>query len=534
MAGQPLPIVMVEEKFEKREKGEEEREETEVSVHVVEAKALSHGCGHDGGDGPCPVPVHPDVLRATYLDYEQKARHLKINFFQYLELTGMGKMGLVCPHARHRKQVEDREPTEEGYPQPSMALAPGPMRVITPSVAIQGQVPLKTLLLDFSDRPATEPLSRYEDFLFSKGKLPGGSLLEYYEVASCGKVTIENAGIHGWIRMPRTLGYYTNRQSALGSTFPRNGQGFALDAVRAALAQGVIFKSDLDVNGDGIVDGLLLVHAGPGGETQRGAAQQNNIWSHKWQIPVPVDVGRGTRISTYLTVPEDGTLGVLAHELGHLLFQWDDFYDPNYDEDGKYWDGSGNWDLMASGSYNGNADYPSLPAAIHCMQHNWTSDQEIITTTRGVVIKPRTPQVSQAIRVISPTYTRSQSLILENRSTNGGTLYCGRGPGEGLLVWKVDTSKEQDAPDNPALALVEADGRRDLFTVTMMNNAGDASDPFPGTRSVTTVGDFGPSSTTFPGARNPSGVVLQNIVQNNSTGDITLDILINFNGTARL
>jgi hypothetical protein len=26
------------------------------------------------------------------------------------------------------------------------------------------------------------------------------------------------------------------------------------------------------------------------------------------------------------------------------------FYDPNYDEDGMEWDGSGVWDLMAGGS----------------------------------------------------------------------------------------------------------------------------------------------------------------------------------------
>ncbi|GBG48382.1 hypothetical protein CBR_g87302, partial [Chara braunii] len=138
MAEQPLSMVMVEEKMA-REEREEEEEEREVPVHVVDAKALCHGCGHDGSDGPCLVPVHPDVLRAVYLDYEQKARHLKINFFQYLELIGMGKTGLVCPHSRHRKAEEDSDSTGVGVHGPSMAPTPGPMRINTPSVVIQGQ-----------------------------------------------------------------------------------------------------------------------------------------------------------------------------------------------------------------------------------------------------------------------------------------------------------------------------------------------------------------------------------------------------------
>jgi transposase len=34
-------------------------------------------------------------------------------------------------------------------------------------------------------------------------------------------------------------------------------------------------------------------------------------------------------ICAYLTFPEDCKMGVCAHELGHLAFQWEDFYDPN-------------------------------------------------------------------------------------------------------------------------------------------------------------------------------------------------------------
>ena len=38
----------------------------------------------------------------------------------------------------------------------------------------------------------------------------------------------------------------------------------------------------------------------------------------------------------YLTVPNDCKVEVCAHELRHLAFEWQDFYDPNYNNDGTY------------------------------------------------------------------------------------------------------------------------------------------------------------------------------------------------------
>ena len=60
-----------------------------------------------------------------------------------------------------------------------------------------------------------------------------------------------------------------------------------------------------------------------------------NIWSHKADLQKAVKVNPRPIANNYLTIPEDAKMGVCAHELEHLLFQWDDFYDPNYDEDGS-------------------------------------------------------------------------------------------------------------------------------------------------------------------------------------------------------
>jgi immune inhibitor A len=65
---------------------------------------------------------------------------------------------------------------------------------------------------------------------------------------------------------------------------------------------------------------------------------------------------------TYLTVPEDAKLGVIAHELGHLLFGWPDLYDSG-PKGGRVTEGLGDWCLMASGSWNNNGRTPGYPSA---------------------------------------------------------------------------------------------------------------------------------------------------------------------------
>ncbi len=63
-------------------------------------------------------------------------------------------------------------------------------------------------------------------------------------------------------------------------------------------------------------------------------------------------------------------IGVICHEFGHILGS-PDFYDTNYEIVGSY-DGTGQWDLMASGSWNGNgAIPPHQNGYIKTMIYNW-------------------------------------------------------------------------------------------------------------------------------------------------------------------
>ena len=78
-----------------------------------------------------------------------------------------------------------------------------------------------------------------------------------------------------------------------------------------------------DNDGDGVVDALVVICAGSGAE-QTGNV--NDIWSHKWSITP--QVRDGVTIDRYFMAPEDGRVGVMAHELGHLLMGWPDSTTP--------------------------------------------------------------------------------------------------------------------------------------------------------------------------------------------------------------
>ena len=450
------------------------------------------------------VPPAPHVMAMLYADYQREGRDAGLTFTQYLKMRGYSN-----PAERHHGMDDSaRVVMRRG----------GPVLISIPEQRIQGPFRVKVLLIDFSDKVGTRPSSHYQELLFSKNTLPTGSMRDYYREVSLGKVDVTGT-IHGWLRMPEPYSFYTNSESGgEGSSYPRNAQRMAEDAVRIALDNGIAFESELDVLGQGIVTALFIIHAGRGAEELAPGVREHEIWSHKWGMPNPVQVTNNMFASIYLTVPHDAKVGVCAHELGHLAFQWEDFYDPNYGDDGKAWDGSGDWDLMASGSHNAGGQRPAHPAALHKSQHDWIEVQEV-RSSQSVTLDPYTPTTGKACKVISPNYLPGQYLILENRTRMG---FDSSLPGEGLLVWRVDESKRMFAPDRPALQLIQADGQHNLERVEDWN-AGDAGDPFPGNSGRDHVGDTGNISTSFPMGGN-SSIFLKNIRRNPDNGHITLDV----------
>jgi immune inhibitor A len=114
---------------------------------------------------------------------------------------------------------------------------------------------------------------------------------------------------------------------------------------------------DLNFNEpDGVIDHLVLVHAGEDKSGGGGAQGPYAIWAHSSAIvPGHTIPGTDIAISNYIVQPEDSGVGVFAHEYGHDL-GLPDLYDTasGGDSDVDF------WDLMASGSHTGPI-FQSLP-----------------------------------------------------------------------------------------------------------------------------------------------------------------------------
>lgn len=116
---------------------------------------------------------------------------------------------------------------------------------------------------------------------------------------------------------------------------------------------------------DGYIDHFQAIHAGEGEETGGGAQGTDAIWSHRWYAyynnigvtgPSPdyllggVQIGNSKYwIGDYTVEPENGGVGVFAHEYGHDL-GLPDLYDTSGNTGGAE-NSTGFWTLYSSGSY---------------------------------------------------------------------------------------------------------------------------------------------------------------------------------------
>ena len=139
-------------------------------------------------------------------------------------------------------------------------------------------------------------------------------------------------------------------------------------------------RYDYDADGDfdepdGYIDHFQSVHAGMGEEVGGGVLGADAIWSHRWynqstligdggptvggkEVPLGGTRVGGSRywVGDYTVEPENGGVGVFAHEFGHDL-GLPDLYDTSGNSGGAE-NSTGFWSLMSSGSY-GNSGRPA-------------------------------------------------------------------------------------------------------------------------------------------------------------------------------
>jgi immune inhibitor A len=264
-----------------------------------------------------------------------------------------------------------------------------------------------------------------------------------------------------WTLIADAVNIWTSAQLASGKT---------LDEVKAYLQQFDTWdRYDYDADGnfdepDGYIDHFQIVHSGAGEETGGGTLGADAIWSHRWFVwynrrgptgygpsynkwggvefgggfganptgsvtgsanasvgPTAATVTdahiatpTGFWVGDYTIQPENGGLGVFAHEYGHDL-GLPDHYDTNGGSNGV-----GFWNIMASGSYLGDGveDIGSTPGhltALDKLQLGWLNyDLAYAGTFSSHRLGPAETNTKQAQAVVVSLPPQSNVFYLYN------------------------------------------------------------------------------------------------------------------------
>jgi immune inhibitor A len=377
--------------------------------------------------------------------------------------------------------------------------------------------------VEFSDNSHTYEPMNFSTLLFTKDyEVPTGSFRDYYLENSYGKHDPLGSVYGSWVMAPLLYTQYTQGVYGLDYLTTPNARTLALDVVN--LVDPYIDFSDYDANDDGCLDGLMIVHAGPGAEeTDNGW----DIWSHRWSISkIQRD---GVWIESYTMQPEkrsNGSLidiGVFCHEWGHDLgIVWDE-YDQYYTSNGL-----GDWTVMSTGCYNNGGKTPAHHSAYCKYVLGWTNVVRVTSNQTNVeILQAETSPV--AYRLWTSGALSRYFFLVENRQKTGFDSYL---PGDGLLIYHVDSlfgsNDEEWCPGDPAsshykVALEQADGYFSLEWCSENRNYGDLGDPFPGYFEKSAFDD-----TTSPSSRdyddNPTQVAVWNISASDSVMYANLDV----------
>ncbi|MGZ4749600.1 MAG: immune inhibitor A domain-containing protein [Oryzihumus sp.] len=233
------------------------------------------------------------------------------------------------------------------------------------------------------------------------------SFKDFYTKQSNGRF-LAKGDVSDWVQVPYNEARYGAKNNADGYWnyikdtaqawyADQVKQGKTPDQIKAYLSQfDKIDRYDYDGDGnfnepDGYIDHFQAIHAGEGEEAGGGAQGTDAIWSHRWyafsnnagktgpsgNLLGGVPLGdSGIWIGDYTTEPENGGLGVFAHEFGHDL-GLPDLYDTAGGDNG-----TGFWTIMSGGSWlNDGTDSigtkPGYEAAWEKLQLGWLDYQTV-------------------------------------------------------------------------------------------------------------------------------------------------------------
>ncbi|MCA9482270.1 MAG: M6 family metalloprotease domain-containing protein [Nitrospina sp.] len=336
--------------------------------------------------------------------------------------------------------------------------------------------PVLFILAEFNDRAGTYSESSWGSFI-------SNNVNDFFSEASYGKVNltpatetsgVNNNGVIGWVN----LGYnHPNTGSSTGTA----NQQITRDAILAA--DPFINFASYDTNSDGFVDAdeLAVVVIVAGYERAYSSAYSPSVWGHKWSIGffVGAPTVDGVTVGDFhsgeggyaqfgeihrssSSNQHQATMGIMVHELGHLIFGLPDLYDT----DGSS-SGIGAFGVMGGGSWGkANADpwsgqTPVLPCAWTKLELGWVDQIEGNGAESFTAAGDPGAGPANSVRRAS-TQVSTQYFLVENRRPVGYDLGLQRWLGTnfgGLAIWHIDDTKSSNSNDaNRWVDLEEADG----------------------------------------------------------------------------
>lgn len=330
-----------------------------------------------------------------------------------------------------------------------------------------------------------------------------GSIKDYFKAQSHGQFELD-FDVAGICQLQHPYAYYGKNNSQKEDVKP--GEMVA-EACLWAHEHGINF-SKYDWNGDGEVDQVFVLYAGHGEASYKDA---NTIWPHMYYLSAS-DYGKslsldGVTVDTYACSSElngDGNLdgiGTFCHEFSHCM-GFPDLYDTSY----AGWFGMGDFDLMCSGSYNGDSKCPAGYSAYEKAECGWLTLKDMTNIEQETSIVGVQPMSADGdAYIIKNKGHKDEYYILENRQKTGWDSYL---PASGLMITHVDydadiwgwnmpntSGKYEDANgntktnDHQRLTIFRAGKSTDEY--------GDASDLYPYGSNNSLTKTSSPASTLY-------------------------------------
>lgn len=358
------------------------------------------------------------------------------------------------------------------------------------------------ILMQFLDTKFTKDNNDFQRLFNERGYTEDGakgSVYDYYQWASYGQLDLTSDVLGPYVAKNK-MSYYGGNSGIGGND--KNPYALFSEALEFAVKE--VNLSDYDANGDGYVDNIHIIYAGYGEEA---GASANAIWAH--EMTFRTITIQGMKIDRYSCAPElrgnsgkgISRIGPHCHEIGHALGAMD-YYDTDYETGGKY-QGTGKWDIMASGSWNNDGISPAdFNPYVKVYNFGWTEAKALRLDSVNVV---KSSSIKGNIFRVN-TGTKDDYFLLENRDQQG---FHSSEPGKGLLIFHIGPNLEARSSTNtinstyPQQCYVVCASSTFTRPTAMVNSYGNINSdgcPYPGTSHNRAFNDSStPASFTING-----------------------------------